>query len=458
MATKRAAGYVRVSDESQVETHSLDGQVREIERHCRQQGLDLVELYRDEGVSAHTAQVEKRPAFARMLADAGDDRFDVVVVHTLDRFARNVGVQRQAMQRLGEAGVGLVSLTEHFDFSTPAGRLMLTTIGAYSEFFSDLLGVHVAKGQAERARAGLPVGPVPFGYSAPEPGAMPVAVPEEAEAVQEVFARRAAGASNGEIASWLNGLGLRTRNGRIFTAHAVKDMLANRFYAGVVRYRGEEFDGQHEAVVEEALWERVRRRKGPSRRRARPRAEAALRGLVRCARCGHPLHCETNHAGHVMYRERHACDCPTNGKAVSARRIDAAVGEHFAAFRLPGDWREQIVALATATEGEDVAALQAQRRRLARAYADGAFDEPEYEARLAEVDGRLAAAEPVAGPDLEAVGVLLDDLPALWTAATPAERRELLGPLVERVTVDVGEKGLVEVIPSSTASALVRAA
>ena len=75
----------------------------------------------------------------------------------LDRWARNVGVQRQALQRLGDAKVGFASVTEDFDFTSPNGRLLLTMLGGVAEFFSDQLGVHVAKSQRHRADLGLPV-------------------------------------------------------------------------------------------------------------------------------------------------------------------------------------------------------------------------------------------------------------------------------------------------------------
>ena len=69
----------------------------------------------------------------------------------LDRWARNVGVQRQALQRLGDAKVSFASATEDFDFTSPDGRLFLTMIGGVAEFFSDKRGVHVSKSQRQRA-------------------------------------------------------------------------------------------------------------------------------------------------------------------------------------------------------------------------------------------------------------------------------------------------------------------
>src|SRR5688572_4155259 len=109
---ERAGGYVRVSAEPQVDGHSLGAQRREIARWCEREGYELIKIYADEGISAHTDRLEKRPALAQLLTDADNREFDLVVVHTLDRWARNVGVQRQALQRLGAAKVGFASVVE----------------------------------------------------------------------------------------------------------------------------------------------------------------------------------------------------------------------------------------------------------------------------------------------------------------------------------------------------------
>ncbi len=284
--------------------------------------------------------------------------------------------------------------------------------------------------------------------------------PAEATVVREVFERHAGGESNGSIATWLNVSGLRTSNDNPFTAHGIKDMLRCRFYTGVVTYMGEEFAGQHEAIISEELFERAQRRRQPSpKRRSRAAPEAALRGRLACANCGHPVHAETNAGGLVLYRERHACDCDTSrGSSVVAHRIDDAIGELFSAIDLQPDWRDRVAAAATRPGGDNVDDLRDQRRRVGRAFADGALDQTEYQARITEIDGRITSAEIVAGPDLETVAALVGDLSALWNAATAIERQQLLEPLVDRAFVDLTAKVLVRVSPAPAFGALLRAA
>jgi len=448
---QRAAGYVRVSTEDQAEGYSLDAQRREITRYCERQGFDLIRLYADEGVSAHTEKIERRAELVVLLEDAARGVFDVVIVHTIDRWARNVGVQRQALQRLGEAGVGFASVTENIDFTTPAGKLMLTMIGGVSEFFSDQLAVHVSKGQRERAEKGLPIGPVPFGYVAPLPGAMPVPDPDESRAVRVAFQRRTTGASYGEIARWLNEEGFQPRGkNALFTPFAIKDMLKNRFYAGVVRYRGEEIQGQHEPLVSEQLYHEVQSRRGDARsRRMTYGHHGLLQGRLHCGNCGSKLHSERNNLGNPFYRERHGKRCGTNGRSLSSERLDWQVAEIWRSIEFEPDWRVRVAELASSEyEGPDIAELNERRRRLARAYADGGFSDAEYLDLRKMLEQQVRAATMLRGPSFEEAAEIFGDMPALWERATVNERRALLTPLIERVYVDVESQRIGAITPT----------
>src|SRR3954462_2786101 len=105
-AAKRVALYVRVSSDEQIEGFSLDAQERAIVDYCLDHNYRVVARYRDEGVSARTDDLRKRPEFRRLLEDAEAGRFDVLIVHKLDRFARNLRVTLETLDRLERAGVG----------------------------------------------------------------------------------------------------------------------------------------------------------------------------------------------------------------------------------------------------------------------------------------------------------------------------------------------------------------
>jgi site-specific DNA recombinase len=223
----RAVAYIRVSDPSQVEGHSLDAQERLFHELCKTRGWIPGRTYREEGRSARHESIKKRPLFRQLLEEASQGQFDVVVVHTLDRWARNLKVLLESVSILIQHNVALVSITENLDWSTAEGRLVARSLGSFGEFFSDMLATHVKKGITERARQGFHLGGIPFGYQScwkeehglrqrrcdPEhPGGVHTH-PQEGPAVKELFRRYAAGTTTlSQLACWLNNEGFRTRN------------------------------------------------------------------------------------------------------------------------------------------------------------------------------------------------------------------------------------------------------
>src|ERR687891_1604121 len=166
----RAVAYIRVSDLSQVEGYSLDAQERLFLQHCKTKGWTPIQVYREEGRSAHSDSIRKRPVFRQLLEDASQGQFDVVVVHTLDRWARNQRVMLESLAVLAEHEVALASLSENIDYSTPQGRLFIQMLGRFAQYFSDSLAAHVSKGLTQRAIQGRHVGGIP---SATRPAGSP---------------------------------------------------------------------------------------------------------------------------------------------------------------------------------------------------------------------------------------------------------------------------------------------
>jgi site-specific DNA recombinase len=248
----RAVAYIRVSDPSQVEGHSLDAQERLFHELCKTRGWIPGRTYREEGRSARHESIKKRPLFWQLLEEASQGQFDVVVVHTLDRWARNLKVLLESVSILIQHNVALVSITENLDWSTAEGRLVARSLGSFGEFFSDMLATHVKKGITERARQGFHLGGIPFGYQScwkeehglrqrrcdPEhPGGVHTH-PQEGPAVKELFRRYAAGTTTlSQLACWLNNEGFRTRNmhklldaaGNLTAAPAVHGSFSQRY-------------------------------------------------------------------------------------------------------------------------------------------------------------------------------------------------------------------------------------
>jgi len=179
------------------------------------------------GVRRMWSPSRRERCFGQLLEDAEKGQFDIIVVHTLDRWSRNLRVTLESLRILARHNVALVSITENVDYSTPQGKLFTQMLGAFGEYFSGALASHAKKGVDQRAREGRHLGGIPFGYEScwieesserrrccdPEhPGGVHVH-PQEGPAVQEVFRRYATGTVTlANLATWMNSEGFKTRN------------------------------------------------------------------------------------------------------------------------------------------------------------------------------------------------------------------------------------------------------
>ena len=379
----QVAAYIRVSDLSQVDGYSLDAQERFNREFCELRGWALKVIFREEGVSARSDAVSKRPALQQLLCDAEAGKFDIVVVHTLDRWARNLKVMLETLSFLGQHNVGFISITENLDYTTPHGKLTTQMLGGMAEFFSDMLAVHTKKGISERARQGKQLGSIPFGYEScrvkqdgvrilqckPEhPGSVHVHS-EEGAAITKLFKDYATGSTTlSTLATWLNeDKGLRTRNTkklpnadgdlisepRLFTTASVRGILHNTFYTGKVKHKDQLYPGLHDPLVSEELFQVVqdilKKNSGRSETlQARPTREYLLKGLVRCAYCRMPMWAQTYRNGNRYYREQHgsrgAGSCVNKSGSIRCEVPDEQMGMIIGAIILPDSWMDRLLA------------------------------------------------------------------------------------------------------------------
>ena len=424
--------------------------------------------------------INKRPVFRQLLDDADDGSFDAIVVHTLDRWSRNLRVTLESLGRLAKNGIGLVSITENIDYSTPQGKLFTQMLGSFAEYFSESLATHVRKGQGQRASEGRHLGGIPFGYAScwtgsdggrvlvcdPEHDGGGHLLDEEGGAGTELFKRYATGTSTtASLALWLNEQGFRTRNTkrlpgpdgsdsagpRLFTNASVRVILHNPFYAGFVKYNGERMPGIHNSVIGSELFEAVQAtlRKNSGRSStlsSRKTRTYLLKGLIRCAHCGMPLWAQTYKNGNSYYREQRGSrshgECPSHGGSISCRIPDDQIGRVISAIELRSDWLDQV--LERIALKDEVARIQDERvrvterlRRLGRAYVDGLFSENDYRGQKQTLEMEL---ESLVVPEVDAAaeaGDLLKQLPDLWEAASLDERHELVVRMLDGVYVDL---------------------
>ncbi len=460
----RAGLYARVSREEQAEGYSLDAQLEAMRRFCGDRGWTVVREYTEEG---YTGTKTDRPAFTEALADCAGGKLDILLTHQLDRFYRNLKQQLDTLAKLGTWQVGYLSVTEQIDYSTPQGMLFLQMLGAFNEYYVANLKRETKKGKRGRAKAGKNNASSPaYGYSRNDQG-IDVPDPATSPAVVLAFEAYAGGdVSDTDVADFLNRRGFPPTGkaeSRKWTREGVRYLLTNPFYAGWVRYGADLHPGQHEALIDQDLFDKVqalRARRNAGRGGPR-RADRAylLAGLAVCADCGTPLVCQTQinpgQAEIQQYRcsaDRRGFACSSRRRMAAARVVDDQVGELVGRLRLPEDWRARLEELSSheQTKGDLEGKrryLEGKARRLRDLYLEGDYTRAEYGRLRADLQAQLEAVRDPEAPQVQAAGVTLEALAEAWRVAPVAMRSQILKTIFAEVRVDVTARRLVAVKP-----------
>ena len=159
-----AFGYVRVSvDEEAGNNASIDAQAAAIRAYGEREGLDVVRIFEEHGVSGRKLQRREFDEMIR-LATSPDHPVQSIIVYSLSRFARRLLTQVTTEHRLTEAGVRLVSLTEAFG-EDATGKMMRSIVGVINEKYANDASLFTRRDRRGNARSGFwNGGPVPFGY------------------------------------------------------------------------------------------------------------------------------------------------------------------------------------------------------------------------------------------------------------------------------------------------------
>jgi site-specific DNA recombinase len=217
---KKAIGYIRVSTDRQAqEGVSLDAQRDKIESWCKANDYTLAGVYIDAGLSGKS--MAKRPELLKALATI--KRGMVLVVYSLSRLARSTKDTLTMSEHLAKVGADLVSLTEKLDTTGAAGKMMFRMLAVLAEFERDVTSERTTGALAYKKAVGEKYSTTPFGYS--EKSGKLTADESESLVVAEMVARRDAGTSFAEIATWLNSAGIRGKKGGQWHASTVRYLI-----------------------------------------------------------------------------------------------------------------------------------------------------------------------------------------------------------------------------------------
>lgn len=346
MATRvRCAIYTRKSTEDGLEQafNSLDAQREACAAFIlsqKHEGWSLVpHPYDDGGFSGGSME---RPALQRLLADVELGRIDVIVVYKVDRLTRSLADFAKIVAVLDGKGASFVSVTQAFNTTTSMGRLTLNVLLSFAQFEREVTGERIRDKIAASKKKGLWMGgPVPLGYEVRERKLH--VVETEATTVRDIMQRYLNAASANILIEELERAGVRTkvqqrvrgphRGGIPFRRGSLYHLLKNPIYRGFIVHKGNTYPGEHEPIVDEALWNAVQDKLAGNaaarKTKVNLRHNALLAGLLFDAE-GRPMVFSHTAKGQVRYRyyaSRREPDDKRAATRVTAESIEQVVLE-----------------------------------------------------------------------------------------------------------------------------------
>jgi site-specific DNA recombinase len=485
----RCAVYTRKSTEEGLaqEFNSLDAQREACEAYIlsqRHEGwVALSNRYDDGGFTGGNME---RPALQRLLADIDRGSVDCVVVYKVDRLSRSLLDFARIMGAFDKQGISFVSVTQQFNTTVSLGRLTLNILLSFAQFEREIIAERTRDKMSAARKKGKWVGGTPvLGYDIDPHGGTLLANQEEAQRIEAIFnlylERRSLISVVGELndrgwttKQWTTRDG-RQRRGVPFTKATLFRMLTNVLYSGRVNHKGTIYEGEHAAIVDPAVWNRVdqllRHNGKTGGKDARNKHNALLRGLLYCEPCGKAM-LHTFAAKQTRRYRYYICltaqqqgwkACPT--KSVAANAIEESVVQQIrtlgadrclaaAAFqKARGQNQARLAELQTDFQGVQRGARKDNQElaRLSAGAGPSRLDRmAELQERIRQADGRL---EELADEIKELESDHIDEadfraglsaFDPVWNDMTTVEQTRLLSILVKRISLN-GKTGRVAV-------------
>jgi site-specific DNA recombinase len=396
----RCAVYTRKSSEEGLEQefNSLDAQREACEAYIASQKAEgwllVPDRYDDGGISGATLE---RPALQRLLADIEAQRVDVVVVYKIDRLSRALMDFAKLVEVFDRNSVTFVSVTQSFNTTTSMGRLTLNILLSFAQFEREVIGERIRDKFAASRKKGMWMGGfVPLGYDVKD---RKLVVNEaEAKKVRMIYERFVRLGSATTLVRELRAESVTGKQGKLVDKGYVYKLLNNRVYVGEAVHKGTAYPGEHQAIIDRTLWDRVHGilRESPRKRAAHTRAQtpALLKGLIfgPTGRAMTPAH---TRKGGKLYRYYVSTDVlKRDADSCTVRRVPAAEIESAVIDQLRGLLRAPEIIVRTWRAAKSIG-------------------------HISEVDVRDA----------------LERLDPLWDELFPAEQARIVQLLVERLDI-----------------------
>ncbi|WP_369282311.1 recombinase family protein [Oscillibacter sp. GMB15532] len=364
----RVAIYCRLSEEDRNKQEASDdsGSIQNQKSMLLQYSMlhewEVFNIYSDDD---YTGSDRNRPEFKRLIVDAEQQKFDIVLCKTQSRFTRELELVEKYIHGLFPVwGVRFVSIVDNADTAIKGNKKSRQINGLVNEWYLEDMSENIRSVLTSRRQNGLHIGAFAlYGYRKdPEEKGHLIIDAEAAAIVREVFTLFSQGYGKTAIARMLNDRGIpnpteykrlhglryqqpKQKNSTLWKYFAVSDMLTNEIYIGnmvqgkygSISYKTKKnkprpktqwyrVEGTHEAIIDQDLWNKVQ---SLIRQRAKPFTVGTIglfAGKVKCMNCGYTMRSSKNHGRHYLQcSNRHVSKESCIGSFISMDRLEQMV-------------------------------------------------------------------------------------------------------------------------------------
>jgi site-specific DNA recombinase len=299
----RCAIYTRKSTTEGLEQefNSLDAQRESCSSYIssqRHEGWVEIDKQYDDG--GFTGGNMERPALKQLLEDIKAGMIDCIVVYKVDRLSRSLMDFSRIMDTFDKSGVSFVSVTQQFNTTSSMGRLTLNILLSFAQFEREIISERTRDKMSAARRKGKYIGGRPvLGYDIDRATKKLIVNELEAERVRQIFdlylecegligTLEAIEARGWRAKNWVTKTDKQLGGGQFYktTLHA---LLTNPIYLGKVTYHDEMYEGEHQAIVDPAVFAAVKKKLNANRvnlgDRIHGKSPGVLAGLLRCSAC-----------------------------------------------------------------------------------------------------------------------------------------------------------------------------
>jgi len=292
--------YARKSTED--EDHqvlSIESQLAELREFAAKEKLEIVVSL----CEAKTAKEPGRTKFAEMLSLIEKGKADGILSWHPDRLARNSIDGGKIIHLIDKGVVKSLKFPTFWFEPTPQGLFMLQIAFGQSKYYIDNLSENVKRGMRQKIRNGIWPVWAPIGYlNNPKTRMIDIDL-EKAPKIRKLFELYATGEHNlSSLTNWCKENNLKGNLGKEISTSNIQKILQNVFYLGLMKYKGEIFEGRHKPLISKKLFDKVQE---ILKERGKPQKikkhNFVFLGLMKCASCGASITAEAQ-KGHIYYR------------------------------------------------------------------------------------------------------------------------------------------------------------